>query len=57
MDNYKINYIFDSKNNINDIFIKVLKKEFDIYFEMICEKKINGSTDVSLSLKGDNNCF
>lgn len=38
MDNYKINFIYNNENNINDIFIKVLKKEIQKYIKMICKK-------------------
>lgn len=57
MDDYKIDYVFDGKENINDIFIKVLKREIGIYIEMICNGKMDLSSDAYLSLKGDNNCF
>ena len=35
MDKYKINYIFNSEKDLNDIFIKVLNKEIKKYIEMI----------------------
>lgn len=38
MNNYKINFIYNNENNINDIFIKVLKKEIQKYIKMICKK-------------------
>ncbi len=39
MDKYKINYIYDKNNDINDIFIKVLNKELKKYTLMICKNK------------------
>lgn len=38
MDKYKVNYIFNEEQNINDIFIKVLNKEIKKYIQMICKK-------------------
>ncbi len=35
MDKYKINYIYNESQNINDIFIKVLTKEIQKYIEVI----------------------
>ena len=37
MKNYKINFIYsnDSNDTINDLLIKVLKREIDIKFNMI----------------------
>ena len=34
MDKYKINYIFNSEKDINDILINVLKKEIKKYIQM-----------------------
>ena len=45
MEKYKINYIYDENNDINDIFIKVLNKEIRKHIDII-----------SKSLKGDKNC-
>ena len=39
MDKYKINYIFENEQDINDIFIKVLNKELKKYILMICKNK------------------
>lgn len=39
MDKYKINYIYNENNNINDIFIKVLDKDLKKYIQMICKNK------------------
>lgn len=39
MDKYKINYIYNENNDINDIFIKVLNKELKKYIQMICINK------------------
>ena len=39
MDKYKINYIYDKNNDINDISIKVLNKELKKYIQMICKNK------------------
>jgi len=44
MDKHKINYIFSEKEDINEVFIKVLKKELRKYIEMICNSKKNGLT-------------
>lgn len=57
MDKYKINYIYNMNNNINDIFIKVLNKEIKKYIIMICKKKCEvPSSCTYLSLEGDKNC-
>lgn len=39
MDKYKIKYIYNENNNINDIFIKVLNKELKKYIQMICKNE------------------
>lgn len=39
MDKYKINYIYNENNDINDIFIKVLNKELKKYILMICKNE------------------
>lgn len=39
MDKYKINYIFEKEQDINDIFIKVLNKELKKYILMICKNE------------------
>lgn len=56
MDKYKINYIYNENNDINDIFIKVLNQEFKKYIEMICkDRQSELSSCMRLSLKGDKN--
>ena len=40
MDKYKINYIFNSEKDINDILINVLKKEIKKYTKTKNVKKI-----------------
>ena len=39
MDKYKINFIFNNENNINDILINVLNKELKKYIQIICKNK------------------
>lgn len=39
MDKYKINYIYDKENDINDIFIKVLSRELRKYILSLQNKK------------------
>ena len=39
MDKYKINYIYNENNDINDVFIKVLNKELKKYIVMSCKNK------------------
>lgn len=58
MDKYKINYIYNENNDINDIFIKVLNKELKKYIQMICKNKKCEvpSPCTYLSLKGGKNC-
>ncbi len=58
MGKYKINYIYDENNDINDIFIKVLDKELKKYIEMICKNKKSEvpSPCTYLSLEGGKNC-
>lgn len=53
MDNYKITYIFNGKEDINDIFIKVLKKEISVYIDMISKEK----NRFLLYLEGDKRVF
>ena len=38
---YKINFIYSEENNINDILIKVLKKELKNYIKLIYNNKKN----------------
>lgn len=38
---YKINFIYSEENNINDILIKVLKKELKNYIQIIYNNKKN----------------
>lgn len=58
MNNYKINFSYSTETTINDIFVKVLKKELKNYIKMICKnnKKDISSTYNYLSLhdKDDN---
>ena len=58
MDKYKINYIYDENNDINDILIKILNKELKKYIQMICknDKKEVTSSCTYLSLEGGKNC-
>lgn len=58
MDKYKINYIYNENNDINDIFIKVLNKELRKYIQMICKNKKFEvpSSCTYLSLEGGKNC-
>ena len=58
MDKYKINYIYDKNNDINDISIKVLNKELKKYIQMICKNKKCEllSSYTYLSLEGGKNC-
>ena len=39
MDKYKINFIFNNENDINDILINVLNKELKKYIQIICKNK------------------
>lgn len=39
MDKYNINYIFERENDINEIFVRVLKKELKKFILMICKNK------------------
>lgn len=39
MDKYKIEFIYNENNDINDILIKVLNKELKKYIRMICKDK------------------
>ena len=58
MDKYKINYIYNENNDINDIFIKALNKELKKYIQMICKNKKCEVTSscIYLSLEDDKNC-
>lgn len=57
MDKYKINYIFNEEEDINDIFINVLNKELKKYILMICKsKKYEVSSCSYLSLERGKNC-
>ncbi len=53
MNKYKINIVYNNELNINDIFIKVLKREIEIYLNSICKerKKELTSNSTYLSLK------
>ena len=39
MNKYKINFIYSEENNINNILIKVLKKELKNYIQLIYNNK------------------
>ena len=58
MDKYKINYIYDENNDINDILIKILNKELKKYIQMICknDKREVTSSCTYLSLEVGKNC-
>ncbi len=58
MDKYKINYIFEKEQDINDIFIKALNKELKKYIQAICKNKKCEvpSSCTYLSLEGGKNC-
>ncbi len=58
MDKYKINYIFEKEQDINDIVIKVLNIELKKYIQAICKNKKCEvpSSCTYLSLEGDKNC-
>lgn len=58
MDKYKINYIYNENNDVNDVFIKVLNKELKKYMGMICKNKKweVPSSCTYLSLEGGKNC-
>ena len=58
MDKYKINYIYDENNDINDILINVLNKELKKYIQMICknDKREVTSSCTRFSLEGGKNC-
>ena len=58
MDKYKINYIYDENNDINDILIKILNKELKKYIQMICknDKREVTSSCTRFSLEGGKNC-
>ena len=58
MDKYKINYIYDENNDINDILINVLNKGLKKYIKMICKnnKREVASSCTYLSLDGGKNC-
>ena len=58
MDKYKINYIYNENNDINDIFVSVLNKELKKYIQMICKTKKSEvpSSCTYLSLERGKNC-
>ena len=58
MDKYKINFIFNNENDINDILINVLNKELKKYIQMICKnyKREVTSLCTRFSLEGGKNC-
>ena len=57
MDNYKINFSYSAETTINDIFVKVLKKELKKFIKMIYKnnKKDISSTYTYLSLHDKDN--
>lgn len=40
MNKYKVNFVYSEQNNINDILIKVLKKELKNYMQLIYNNNI-----------------
>lgn len=58
MDKYKINYIFNEDNNINDVLINVLNKKLKKYIQMIGKEKQKESSSLCnyLSLERDKHC-
>ena len=58
MDKYKINFIFNNENDINDILINVLNKELKKYIQMICknDKREITSSYTRFSLEESKNC-
>ena len=58
MNEYKINIVYNNELNINDIFIKVLKREIEIYLVSICKERkeelTSSSTYLSLKEGGKN---
>ena len=58
MDKYKINYIYDENNDINDILIKILNKELKKYIQMICknDKREVTSSCTRFYLEEGKNC-
>ena len=58
MDKYKISYIYDENNDINDILINILDRELKKYIQMICknDKREVTSSCTYLSLEGGKNC-
>ena len=52
MDKYKINYIFNSENDINDILISVLNKKLKKHVETFLK---NRKYELLSSLKKDRN--
>lgn len=42
MKNYKVNIIYSGEETLEDIFIKVLKKEIDDYMVIICKNNQSG---------------
>ncbi len=58
MDKYKINFIFNNENDINDILINVLNKELKKYIQKICknDKREVTSSCTRFSLEVGKNC-
>lgn len=58
MDKYKINFIFNSEKDINDILINILNKELKKHVQMIYKNKKCEvpSSCIYLSLEGGKNC-
>ena len=58
MDKYKINFIFNNENDINDILINILDRELKKYIQKICknDKREVTSSCTRFSLEGGKNC-
>jgi hypothetical protein len=58
VDKYKINFIFNTEQDINDILINVLNKELKRYIQMICknDKREVISSCTQFSLEEGKNC-
>lgn len=61
MNNFKINFVYNqnTKETINDIFIKILKKELKNYISLIDDSNkknsISNCNTLCLDIKDDNN--
>lgn len=58
MDKYKINFIFNNENDINDILINILDRELKKYIQKICknDKREVTSSCTRFSLEVGKNC-